>query len=38
MTRKVAVEMKAASFIKPLEDISDAILDTLEALGAGSRL
>ena len=35
---KVAVEMKAASFIKPLEDISDAILDTLEALGAGSRL
>ena len=34
---KAAIDMGAASFVKPLEDISDAILDTLESLGAGSR-
>ena len=35
---KAAVEIDAASYVLSLADISDAILDTLERLGAGSRL
>lgn len=35
---KAAVEIDAASYVLSLADISDAVLDTLEQLGAGSRL
>ena len=34
---KVAIEMGGASYVKPLEALSDAILDTLESMGAGTR-
>ena len=35
---KVAIELNAASYVTPLASLADAILDTLESIGVGTRL
>jgi two-component system chemotaxis response regulator CheB len=34
----VAIELNAASYVTPLASLADAILDTLESIGVGTRL
>jgi two-component system chemotaxis response regulator CheB len=35
---KVAIELNAATYVTPLASLADAILDTLESIGVGTRL